>query len=68
MTYTTYHEFAGFGGDTTGVLAVPGTRGVLGANHNPDAIATHALNFPGMDHYEGDIAKADIGTFPRVDF
>ncbi|WP_328647165.1 hypothetical protein OHS58_03905 [Amycolatopsis sp. NBC_00348] len=21
-----------------------------------------------MDHYEGDIAKADIGKFPRVDF
>ncbi len=68
MTYTTYHEFAGFGGDTRGVLAVPGTYGVLGANHSPDAIATHALNFPGMDHYEGDIAKADIGKFPRVDF
>jgi DNA (cytosine-5)-methyltransferase 1 len=68
MTITTYHEFAGFGGDTTGVLAVPGTEGVLAANHNPDAIATHALNHPGMDHYEGDIAKADIGKFPRVDF
>ncbi|MET8847979.1 DNA cytosine methyltransferase [Amycolatopsis sp. NPDC004625] len=68
MTITTYHEFAGFGGDTTGVLAVPGTTGVLAANHNPDAIATHAYNHPGMDHYEGDIAKADIGKFPAVDF
>ncbi|MEU9687144.1 DNA cytosine methyltransferase [Amycolatopsis japonica] len=68
MTWTTYHEFAGFGGDTIGVLRVPGTRGVLAANHNEAAIATHALNHPEMDHYRGDIAKEDIGRFPRVDF
>ncbi|RSN32386.1 cytosine methyltransferase [Amycolatopsis sp. WAC 01416] len=68
MMFTTYHEFAGFGGDTTGVLAVPGTEGILAANHDPIAIATHGLNHPGMDHYRGDIAKADIGGFPRVDF
>ncbi|MBB5852492.1 DNA cytosine methyltransferase [Amycolatopsis umgeniensis] len=66
--FTTYHEFAGFGGDTTGVLAVPGTEGVLAANHDKIAVATHGLNHPGMDHYRGDIAKADIGGFPRVDF
>lgn len=65
---TTYHEFAGFGGDTTGVLAVPGTVGVLAANHDETAVATHALNHPAMDHYRGDIAKADIAKFPRVDF
>ncbi|GAA3554479.1 DNA cytosine methyltransferase [Amycolatopsis ultiminotia] len=65
---TTYHEFAGFGGDTIGVLAVPGTRGVLAANHDENAILTHALNHPEMDHYRGDIAKEDIGRFPRVDF
>lgn len=65
---TTYHEFAGFGGDTTGVLAVPGTVGVLAANHDEAAVATHALNHPTMDHYRGDIAKADIAKFPRVDF
>ncbi|WP_240687259.1 DNA cytosine methyltransferase [Amycolatopsis suaedae] len=65
--YELYDEFAGFGGSSTGVLAVPGVVGRLAANHDATAVATHELNHPSMDHYRGDIAKADIGRFPRVD-
>ncbi|MEV6607435.1 DNA cytosine methyltransferase [Kutzneria sp. NPDC051319] len=65
---TVYDEFAGFGGSSQGITAVPGTQLVLAANHHPLAVDVHAANFPHADHYCGDIAKADIGRFPRADF
>jgi DNA (cytosine-5)-methyltransferase 1 len=68
VTYTAYDEFAGFGGSSQGITAVPGVELELAANHDETAVEVHSLNFPDADHYRGDIAKADIATFPRVDF
>lgn len=67
MTFTIYDEFAGWGGSSQGMTAVPGTELMLAANHDQLAVEVHALNFPRADHYRGDIAKADIGRFPRAD-
>jgi DNA (cytosine-5)-methyltransferase 1 len=66
--FTVYDEFAGFGGSSSGITAVPGMQLMLAANHHPVAIDVHERNFPGADHYRGDIAKADIERFPRADF
>jgi DNA (cytosine-5)-methyltransferase 1 len=68
VTYTSYDEFAGWGGSSQGITAVPGMELVLAANHDDTAVDVHQLNFPRADHYRGDIAKADIAKFPRVDF
>lgn len=68
MTYSCYDEFSGWGGTSQGITAVPGLELVLAANHDETSIDVHSLNFPGADHYRGDIAKADIAKFPRVDF
>ncbi|WP_235022874.1 DNA cytosine methyltransferase [Amycolatopsis alkalitolerans] len=65
--YSLYDEFAGFGGSSQGAAAVPGVELMLAANHNPLAVEVHGMNFPDADHYCGDIAKADIASFPRAD-
>ncbi|NKQ53557.1 DNA cytosine methyltransferase [Amycolatopsis sp. K13G38] len=65
--FTLYDEFAGFGGSSQGAAAVPGVELMLAANHNPLAVEVHGMNFPDADHYCGDIAKADIASFPRAD-
>ncbi|MBT2505297.1 DNA cytosine methyltransferase [Streptomyces sp. ISL-98] len=62
-----YDEFAGVGGSSEGLTKVPGTQLIFAANHNPQAVASHAANFPGVDHFEGDVARADITKFPRAD-
>ncbi|MFE7268178.1 DNA cytosine methyltransferase [Streptomyces sp. NPDC057592] len=64
---TVYDEFAGVGGSSKGVTAVPGTTLVFAANHKKDAVEDHARNFPDADHFEGDVARADIARFPRAD-
>lgn len=67
MTLTIYDEFAGWGGSSQGTTAVPGTELVFAANHDKLALEVHGDNFPGADHFEGDVAKADIAKFPRAD-
>ncbi|MEV0090207.1 DNA cytosine methyltransferase [Streptomyces sp. NPDC050738] len=62
-----YDEFAGVGGSSEGLTKVPGTQLIFAANHNKQAVASHAANFPGVDHFEGDVARARIETFPRAD-
>lgn len=64
---TVYDEFAGVGGSSKGATAVPGTELIFAANHKKDAVEDHARNFPKADHYEGDVARADITKFPRAD-
>lgn len=64
---TFYDEFAGWGGSSQGCTSVPGVELVMAANHDKLAIEVHGMNFPGADHYEGDIAKARIEDFPRAD-
>lgn len=64
---TLYDEFAGAGGSSQGAAAVPGVEPIFAANHNKIAIASHAENFPHVEHYCGDVVAADITRFPRAD-
>ncbi|WP_372407359.1 DNA cytosine methyltransferase [Streptomyces luteireticuli] len=65
--YTVFDEFAGVGGSSEGVEAVPGTELIFAANHDRQAVECHAENFPRADHYIGDAARTDITKFPRAD-
>lgn len=67
MTLTATDFFCGAGGSSQGTVAVPGVSISLAANHWEKAIETHALNFRGTDHFQGDIHEADVARFPRTD-
>ncbi|MFI0939164.1 DNA cytosine methyltransferase [Streptomyces sp. NPDC021020] len=67
MTLTAADFFAGAGGSSQGIHAVPGVQVVLAANHWALAVQTHALNFPGVEHDCADIAQVDFRRYPRVD-
>jgi DNA (cytosine-5)-methyltransferase 1 len=67
MTLSLYDEFAGAGGSTQGAASVPGVEPVFACNHNVQAVESHSRNFPAVDHYCGDVVKADITRFPRAD-
>lgn len=67
MSLTLYDEFAGWGGSSQGCTAIPGVELIMAANHDKLAIEVHSLNFPDADHYEGDVAKAEIEKFPSAD-
>ncbi|WP_030277122.1 DNA cytosine methyltransferase [Streptomyces sp. NRRL B-24484] len=60
-------EFAGAGGTSQGVHAVPGTELIFAANHNRQAVDSHAANFPDVEHFVEDIARTDITKFPSAD-
>lgn len=65
LRYMTW--FCGVGGDTDGASRVPGidmTDGSMAANHDRTAIASHAANFPAMEHYRGDIREAPVEDWP----
>lgn len=59
--------FCGAGGSSQGAHSVPGVRVELAANHWAKAIESHSLNFPDVDHYQGDIRDADITRWPTAD-
>ncbi|WP_149561536.1 DNA cytosine methyltransferase [Streptomyces cacaoi] len=59
--------FCGAGGSSQGAHAVPGVRVERAANHWKRAIESHAANFPGTDHYQGDIRKAPVWDWPVTD-
>lgn len=74
---THYSEFSGLGGTDHGVHFVGTGTGERfqrwvettdAANHDPDACAQHALNFPNARHYQEDVTKLDMEKMPRVDF
>lgn len=67
MTLTVYDEFSGVGGSSKGASVVPGVEMKYAANHNRDAIESHALNFPNVRHYEEDVTKLDMTKMPRAD-
>lgn len=67
MTYTLVDFFCGAGGSSQGAVAVPGVSARLAANHWERAIESHAANFPGTEHFQGDIHDADVVKFPRGD-
>lgn len=60
-------DFAGWGGSSLGMSAVPGVELVFAGNHDPLAVEVHADNFPHAEHYCGDIAAADVTAFPPAD-
>lgn len=67
MTTTTLGAwFAGAGGDMQGAAAVDGVEPVFAANHNKLALATHAANFPDVEHDLCDIPKKPVSWFPWV--
>lgn len=67
MTLAIMDWFCGAGGSSQGAQAVPGVEVALAANHWDRAIETHALNFPHVDHYQGDIREAPVHTWPVAD-
>ncbi|MEV4212612.1 DNA cytosine methyltransferase [Micromonospora sp. NPDC049662] len=74
---THYSEFSGLGGTDHGAHFVGTGVGERftswiettdAANHDPDACAQHALNFPKARHYQEDVTKLVMEKMPRVDF
>lgn len=66
MTLTLIDFFCGAGGSSQGAVAVPGVSVALAANHWDRAIESHAANFSGTDHFQGDIHDADVARFPAA--
>lgn len=64
MTLRIMDWFAGCGGSDLGMCVIPGVTISHVANHWLRAIETHARNFPGADHYHGDIRNAPVDTWP----
>ncbi|HET9893760.1 MAG TPA: DNA cytosine methyltransferase [Streptosporangiaceae bacterium] len=67
MTYTTTDFFCGAGGSSQGAAAVPGVEVKLAANHWQRAIDSHSENFPGTEHFRGDLHDYDVAKFGRTD-
>lgn len=67
MTLTVTDLFAGAGGSSTGMVAVPGVEVKIAANHWKTAIDIHNTNHPTTDHAIADIHQADPHYFPRTD-
>ncbi|MFC3982472.1 DNA cytosine methyltransferase [Streptosporangium jomthongense] len=59
--------FCGAGGSSQGAHAVPGVTVTRAANHWERAVESHAANFPGADHYRGDIRDAPVEKWPVCD-
>lgn len=58
--------FSGAGGSSEG-LRLAGWDVRACANHWPLAVATHALNHPGAEHFTADLSDVDWRTFPTTD-
>lgn len=59
--------FCGAGGSTQGLASVPGVRPIHAANHWDRAIETHAVNYPDVDHHQGDIRDIDVSRLPYAE-
>ena len=53
--------FAGGGGASEAILHVTGRHPDIAVNHDPEAIALHAVNHPSTLHLQDDIRRVDIG-------
>lgn len=58
--------FAGAGGSSTGMIAVPGVRIRIAANHSKLAVRVHNANHPDTDHACVDLHMEDPRNFPRT--
>lgn len=59
--------FAGFGGASSGAVAVPGIDLRIAANHWPLAVEVHNMNHEQADHACVDLHLEDPSFFPRTD-
>ena len=59
--------FAGAGGSSTGMTAIPGVEVKIAANHWQVAIDVHNLNHQDTDHSTADLHEEDPRYFPRTD-
>lgn len=59
--------FAGAGGSSTGMVAVPGVQIRMAANHWRLAVDVHNANHPTTDHAHVDLHQEDPRYFPRTD-
>lgn len=59
--------FAGAGGSSTGMVAVPGVEVRIAANHWPIACDVHNMNHPLTDHAVKDLHEENPAYFPRTD-
>lgn len=57
--------FCGAGGASTGIVAA-GHRVVVAINHDPEAIAAHSANHPGVVHLQHDIRKVRVDELMRL--
>lgn len=62
-----YDEFCGVGGTSHGGSMIPGVGLHAAANHDPDAIASHAANFPAAQHFQADVTKLDMAQMPYAE-
>lgn len=67
MSLTVTDLFAGAGGSSTGMVAVPGVEIRIAANHWQLAIDVHNQNHPTTDHAAVDLHQEDPRFFPRTD-
>jgi len=67
VSLTVTDLFAGAGGSSTGMVAVPGVEVKIAANHWRVAIDIHNQNHPTTDHAIADLHQADPHYFPRTD-
>ncbi|MFE7395166.1 DNA cytosine methyltransferase [Streptomyces sp. NPDC057557] len=62
--FTVTDFFCGAGGSSQGLHNVPGIEVKIAANHWDLAIATHAANFPQVEHDCADISQIDFRRYP----
>lgn len=67
MTLTVTDLFCGGGGSSTGMVAVPGVRIRMAANHWKLAVDVHNVNHPDTDHATSDLHQENPAYFPRTD-
>jgi len=67
MTLTVTDLFAGAGGSSQGMHAVPGVEVRIAANHWKLAVESHAANFPDTEHDCADISQVDVRRYPNTD-
>jgi len=67
MSLTVTDLFAGAGGSSTGMVAIPGVAVTIAANHLQLAVDVHNANHPSTDHACVDLHMEDPRYFPRTD-
>lgn len=62
-----YDEFSGVGGTSHGLALVPGVQIAAAANHAKEAVESHALYFPGAEHFQEDVTKLPVERMPYAE-